>query len=221
MWVSTTDASGIDGVGGFVFRAEEPSVVWLVSERWPTEVLEALRAAALQGAERQEARAVGAWMLSMPAAELLGSWMVPSAVAAAHGSSPRAVYAVTDCEPAAGALNSATGGNPQMRVALEGARRLARQWLAVHVPRGLNTDADRLSHPAQAVAVAREAAEAGLLVREARVDAVAWADAHRAARCGVGGGSAMGFAQPRRKRGRSGGLRPGGEAAGAAKPRLR
>ena len=158
---------------------------------------------ASEGAQRQEAKAQGVPMLSMPAAELLGSWLVPAAVGAALARSPRAVYAITDCEPASFALNTATGGNAQMRVALEGARRLALQWLAVHVPRHLNTDADRLSHPAQAAEVAREAAAAGLVVREARVSSRMWADVARAAAAGVGGGGAIGAARRRRKRARS------------------
>ena len=202
VWTSTTDASGVDGVGGYVFTADAPSTVWLVSERWPPVVLAALRAAASEGAARQTAKARGEAMLSMPAAELVGSWLVPSAVSGAMGVRPRSVYAVTDCEPAACALNSATGGNPQMRVALEGARRLTRQWLAVHVRRHLNFDADRLSHPRLAIEVAREAAAAGLVVREARITDSMWADVRRAACAGVGGGGAIGAAKARRKRSR-------------------
>ena len=203
VWTSTTDASGIDGVGGYVFSADEPGTVWLVSERWPASTLAALAAAASEGSQRQEAKARGVPMLSMPAAELLGSWLVPAAVSSASSRAPRAVYAVTDCEPASFALNTATGGNAQMRAALEGARRLTLQWLAVHVPRHLNRDADRLSHPAHAVEVAREAAAAGLVVREARVPPSAWADVARVAAAGVGGGGAIGAARRRRKRARS------------------
>ena len=150
-------------------------------------IILAARAAASEGAARQEAKTRGDHMLSMPAAELLGSWLVPAAVSAASGLLPRAVYAVTDCDPAACALNSATGGNAQMRVALEGARRLVTQWLAVHVHRHLNVDADRLSHPTMLADVAREAAEAGLRVRDAHITDDLWADALRAAEAGVGG----------------------------------
>ena len=35
---STTDASGVDGVGGYVFIADAPGHVWLVSERWPQDI---------------------------------------------------------------------------------------------------------------------------------------------------------------------------------------
>eukprot|EP00965_Chrysotila_dentata_P104578 3453801-Pleurochrysis_carterae.AAC.1 len=31
----TTDASGVDGVGGYAFAADAPGEVWLVSEWWP------------------------------------------------------------------------------------------------------------------------------------------------------------------------------------------
>ena len=87
-----------------------------------------------------------------------------------------------------------------MRVALQGARRLTQQWLAVHVRRHLNVDADRLSHPQQAWEVAQEAADAGLVVREARIDTGLWADVVRAAAAGVGGGDAIAPTAPRRKR---------------------
>ena len=199
-WTSTTDASGVDGVGGYVFSADTPNVVWLVSERWPPEVLAALQAAASQGAARQEAKARGVDMLSMPAAELLGAWMIPQAVQEATGSSPEAVFAISDCDPAVHSLNSATGGNPQMRVALSGARGLSSRWLAVHVHRELNLDADRLSHPHLAYLVALEAAQAGLRVEEARISEAAWAVARRAAAAGVGGGRALGLAPSRSKR---------------------
>ena len=141
-----------------------------MSERWPDEILKALKAATSEGRARQDAKARGAPMLSVPAAELVGSWLVPTAVSKASAQQPQAIYAVTDCDPAACALNRATGGNAQMRVALQGARRLTQQWLAVHVRRHLNADADRLSHPQQAWEVAQEAADAGLVVREARID---------------------------------------------------
>eukprot|EP00965_Chrysotila_dentata_P045290 1505055-Pleurochrysis_carterae.AAC.1 len=34
---TTTDASGVDGVGGYAFEADEPGRVWIVSEKWPAD----------------------------------------------------------------------------------------------------------------------------------------------------------------------------------------
>ena len=112
------------------------------------------------------------------------------------------VYAVGDCAPAVAALNSATGGNAQMRRALSGARALTRRWVAAHVRRQFNADADRLSHPAQALAVARGAAEAGLIVHEARIasESTAWAAVRATAAAGAGGGPAVGAAPERRRK---------------------
>ena len=199
VFTSTTDASGVDGVGGYVFIADRPGEMWLISERWPERILRALRVAASKGSERARWRAEGAEMLAMPAAELLGMWATPAAAAAAAGCTPTAVYAIGDCEPAVHAINSATGGNAQMRVAGAGARRLCQQWLAVHVLRTLNLDADRCSHPAEAAAVAREAAEAGLIVHEARIGEMpgGWQAAYDAAAAGAGGGAAVGLGEPR------------------------
>lgn len=191
VFTSTTDASGIDGVGGYVFIADRPGEVWLVSERWPDEVLAALAAAASQGAARAEARSSGVDMLSVTAAELIGAWAVPQAVARSASTPPRAVYAIGDNQSTAAALNSATGGNAQMRVPLAAARALCSQWLGVHVPREANVDADRLSHPAQAMNVALDAARAGLVVHEARMTMTEWSVVREAAAAGVGGGAAL------------------------------
>lgn len=213
VWTSTTDASGVDGLGGYVFIAERPREVWLVSERWPDTILAALHAAASEGSARADAKQRMLPMLSMPAAELVTAWLVPSAVADATGTKPYALYAVGDCAPATCALNSATGGNPQMRRALQGARSLCEQWIAAHVKREYNTDADRLSHPAQAATVAKQAAEAGFFVHEARIPKPLWAEVTAAALIGAGGGPAMGFEAPgkrragKRKRGRGYALR--------------
>ena len=198
VFTSTTDASGIDGVGGYVFIAGRPGEMWLISERWPERILQALRVAASQGSERARWRAEGAEMLAMPAAELLGAWMTPAAAAAAAECTPTAVYAIGDCEPAVHALNSATGGNSQMRTAVAGARQLCSQWLGVHVLRTLNLDADRCSHPAQAAALAQEAAAAGLIVHEARIEKMpgGWQAAYDAAAAGAGGGTALGLGEP-------------------------
>eukprot|EP00965_Chrysotila_dentata_P129808 4290973-Pleurochrysis_carterae.AAC.1 len=85
----------------------------------------------------------------MPAAELFGCWAVAEAVAHAAGRGPRAVVAVGDCDPAAGALNAATSRVRQIRALLGAARTLTPHWLGVSVPRDANVDADRLSHPSQ------------------------------------------------------------------------
>lgn len=209
VWTSTTDASGIDGLGGFVFIADTPSVVWVVSERWRASLLAALAACASQGSERARKKREGAHMLAMPAAELLAAWMVPDAVHHAlreHGTAAvlDSIYAVGDCAPAVAALSSASGGNPQMRRALHGARALTHHWVSAHVKRELNGDADRLSHPSRMLEVIREAAAAGLTVREARITETAWAHASATAAEGVGGGSNISSApaakRKRRKR---------------------
>eukprot|EP00965_Chrysotila_dentata_P038824 1289999-Pleurochrysis_carterae.AAC.1 len=41
--LATTDASGVDGVGGFAFDAGAPLRPWVVSQQWPADVAEALR----------------------------------------------------------------------------------------------------------------------------------------------------------------------------------
>eukprot|EP00965_Chrysotila_dentata_P197191 6178050-Pleurochrysis_carterae.AAC.1 len=98
----TTDASGVDGVGGYAFdeRGGTASEVWLVSEKWPAEALEALQWGAATAEERRRERqrrnGAGLPTLSMPAAELSGVWAVAEAVSAAQGHRPRAVVAVGD-----------------------------------------------------------------------------------------------------------------------------
>lgn len=174
----TSDASGIDGVGGYAFDAAEPDTVWLVSATWPPDILAALQAAAA-GASTAAGPAI-----SMPAAELFGSIAIAEAVAVARSSAPTAVVAIGDCDPAMAALNSATSGNAQMRELLREA--FGTLWLGVSVPRESNTDADRLSHPAQLPAVRAAAAAAGLTVRIATITDNSWAAIRRAAARGVG-----------------------------------
>ena len=142
----TTDASGWDGVGGYLFDASDAHTVWLVAEEWPADVRQALARYALRKGDPSRARGP---LLSMPAAELFGAWAVTEAVTQARGGAPSTVTAVGDCDATVAALNAASSGNPQMRTLIWAARRLCPQWLAVSVPRGLNTDADRLSHPSQ------------------------------------------------------------------------
>ena len=177
----TTDASGIDGVGGYAFHASHPHDVWIVSEFWPADILTALRAAA--AGEHDAASA-----LSMPAAELFGSVAIASAAASAIGSTPSAVHAVTDCDPAANAINATTSGVPQLRSILNIARQCSRLWLGIAVPREANVDADRLSHPKQYDDVAADATAAGLRVHRVRIPAESplWDELRAAALLGTG-----------------------------------
>ena len=147
--VSVTDASGDDGVGGYLFHPAAPGEVWLVSESWPADVAAALAAAATPRMGRDPE----AQMLAMPAAELFGVWAVPLAVQEWRDAEGRAVptwdaiTAIGDCAPAARALNLEASGSAQMRVLLQAAGRTTQHWLGVAVPREWNLDADRLSHP--------------------------------------------------------------------------
>ena len=176
----TTDASGIDGVGGYVFHAAHPLDVWLVSELWPADILFALRAAAAGESSGPS--------LSMPAAELFGSVAIASVVSTAIGSSPSAVHAITDCAPAASAINSATSGVHQLRRIIRIARSCSPLWLSVAIPREANVDADRLSHPHMYQDVADDAAAAGLRVHRVHIpaDSSLWEDLRSAAQLGVG-----------------------------------
>ena len=196
---STTDASGVDGVGGYVFLADQPGRVWLVSEPWPADIKRALERASTEREIRARdglvAQGEGGSMLSMPAAELFGMMEIPRAVAAAVAAEAQsraavtAVVAVGDCDPACNATNAAKSRNPQMRELLGGGRGLTSQWLAVSVPRDANGDADRLSHPELYEIVRAEAEAAGLHVSRARLSEENW-DRLRAAarlRCGVEG----------------------------------
>eukprot|EP00965_Chrysotila_dentata_P235926 6201033-Pleurochrysis_carterae.AAC.1 len=187
--VVTTDASGVDGVGGYCFRWEPGGATptaWLVSEAWPSDVREALRRGAATPTERKRERqeaARGATLpvLSMPAAELFGAWAVAEAVGAeSRGTRPFAVVAVGDCDPAAAALNSASSGAAAMRELLRGARQMTSQWLAVSVPREANGDADRLSHPHLLGAVTAEVEAAGWRTARARIPQRCWEALRRA-----------------------------------------
>eukprot|EP00965_Chrysotila_dentata_P069253 2288467-Pleurochrysis_carterae.AAC.1 len=112
------------------------------------------------------------------------------------GQAPRAVIAVGDCDPAAGALNAATSRVRQMRTLLAGARALTPHWLAVSVARDANVDADRLSHPAQLGAVIAEGEAAGLRPQVAEIPERCWEVLRRAMK--QGGGEAA--EEPRAKR---------------------
>eukprot|EP00965_Chrysotila_dentata_P088395 2919505-Pleurochrysis_carterae.AAC.5 len=93
--------------------------------------------------------------LSMPAAELFGTWAVAEAVSVAQGHRPQAVVAVGDCDPAAAAINAASSGRAQMR-------------------EDANADADRLSYPHLLPKVVADAEAAGLCTRRARCTPACW-----------------------------------------------
>ena len=169
----TSDASGHDGCGGYIFVAAAPLEPFIVSAAWPDDIVAALAEAKRRPAERT----AGAPALSMPAAELFTGWAVLEAArdAATLEGGIRAVIAVGDCAPAAAALNAASSPVPQMDALLAAARAVTRQWLGVAIPREWNVDADRLSHPAQLPAVLADAVAAGLKPRVVAVPAHCWA----------------------------------------------
>ena len=112
----------------------------------------------------------------MPMAELFGQWAVAAAVAESGGwAERRAGFVFTDCAPAAAVMNAATSGNAAMRSLVMDARSVTQQWLAVAVPREANSDADRLSHPAQLGEVEASAREAGFRVKHATISPDHWA----------------------------------------------
>ena len=180
----TSDASGDDGFGGYVFMPDgDPSMVYIVSEFWPSWALEARRQNDKPIAERAGSTELE---FSMPAAELFASWavaeaavtkarlMTPQGPARAQLPSQRPVIAIGDCEPSVFALDAATSGEPAMRAILAGARRLTPFWLGVHVPREANRDADLLSHPENIVAVMAAAFAGGFRPLHARVPKHCW-----------------------------------------------
>ena len=73
-----------------------------------------------------------------------------------------------------GALRAMRSGNSQMARLLEGARESPTSFLGVHVLRGFNQDADRLSHPELAATVIAEAAALGFQITRLRPDASDW-----------------------------------------------
>ena len=170
----TSDASGDDGCGGYVFLAGRRLSPVVVSEPWPDDIRAALAQYALPAAQRT----VGAPALSMPAAELFAQWAVLEA--ATGVSTPTPVIAVGDCDPAAAALNAASSGVPQMAHLLSAARLNRRQWLGVSVPREWNLDADRLSHPRLLQEVLRDI-PSRFSPRVERIPAHCWATLRHAA----------------------------------------
>ena len=150
--ISTTDASGTDGFGGYVFMPGQPDDIYIVSEPWPEWAQRARARSDMRVSERSNGEAE--LELSMPAAELLASYLVPLAVVDTLGLYPHTpehtqprIISISDCKPATYVLNSATSGEPTMRDIVCESRRFSRYWLGVAVPREANPDADMLSHP--------------------------------------------------------------------------
>ena len=98
--LQVTDASGDDGCGGYAFHSSRPGVVFVVHAEWPPAVRSALLAAGRPRAERARETSRSD-MLSVPAAELATSWLVPYVVARRTGLHISSVTAVGDCDPVA------------------------------------------------------------------------------------------------------------------------
>ena len=161
---AVTDASGEDGFGGYAFCADSPGTVYILSAEWPLFAKAALAASSceVQARLRDTGHASALPHLSMPAAELFASVVLPRAFARVTAHSR--TFAIGDCGPAVGTIDAMHSGNPQMRCILQAVYATAGTWVSVKVPREANLDADRLSHPSQLDQVRREAVESGLHV---------------------------------------------------------
>ena len=165
--------SGDAGAGGFSFHPAAQNCVFITHVDWSRHprVLEALRQSALKRTER----ASGVPRLAMPTTELWTSYACTEALLDAlfarcpPDTKASACFAITDCSPAAAALNRASSKREPMRAVLLEARRSIQQWLGVWVRRELNTDADLLSHPSRIAEVCAAAAAAGLTLVDAPV----------------------------------------------------
>ena len=169
-----TDASGEDGFGGYAFVAGRPCEVFILSEVWPHYAAAALAASSDvgQAAERRRDGSAADAYLPMPAAELFAQVAMPRALArVAHFD---AVFAVGDCEPSGRVVESLHSGNPIMRPLAQAARSAPWSWANAHVPREANTDADRLSHPAQLRHVLADAEAAQLRTHVLELQAEDW-----------------------------------------------
>ena len=164
-----TDASGEDGFGGWATSPMHPWTVFVVSEPWSSEAKTALANAARPRRERDRSKQP---TLSMPAAEAFAA--VGTVAAVATQMLVKAVYAIGDCQPAVHAINASASANPQMAAMVQMGTRSTSQWLAVHVKRELNLDADRLSHPSQLAAVTRDAHAAHMNVVRLRLPRHLW-----------------------------------------------
>ena len=178
-----TDASGEDGFGGYAFCADSPSTIYILSAEWPPFAKRALAASSCetQARLREEGRASALPHLSMPAAELFASVVLPRAFArVAHHSR---TFAVGDCGPAVATIDAMHSGNAQMQCILGAIQGMAGSWVSVKVPREANLDADRLSHPAELDAVIAEARLAALTVELLEPDYSDWALLREAVDC--------------------------------------
>ena len=171
-----TDASGIHGFGGYAFAAHQPNTVYLTSEYWPTEALDALEATADPNqAHYRRTNQLGKIRPSfpMPAGELYAAILMPTMLA--RSVHIRTCFAVGDCDPAVRTLRSSHSGHPQMRRLVNFASEAAFTWVPAHVPREANSDADRLSHPELLGDVTQDLEKAGFTVLRLRPTASDWA----------------------------------------------
>ena len=165
--------SGDAGAGCFSFHPAAPNCVFITHIDWSLHppVLAALAESALRRAHRTP----GAPRLAMPTTELWTSYAGSEALQDAlfarcpPDTTATTCHAVTDCAPAAAALNRACSKREPMRVVLREARHHVKQWLGIWVQRELNTDADLLSHPSRIAEVCASAAAAGLTLVHAPV----------------------------------------------------
>ena len=144
-----TDASGADEVGGFAYFAHNPMRLLTFSEEWPNSIKQALANAGAATALQPDADPA-AHQLSMPCAELFGSWAIGESAAhfytelyddaedLADAPEVTHVYAVGDCSPAAQAITSYNSGSAQMRVITRRLFNSAVFYVGVCVPREHN-----------------------------------------------------------------------------------
>jgi hypothetical protein len=176
-----TDASGDaanddSGVGGYGFLADHPGTIYVVSELWPTAIREALASVARKKVHRAH-DTTRPPLLAVPTAEAFGMFAVPAAIAAhlADVVAIQRVVAIGDCAPASAAFEGFRSKSGQIRSFVRNAyEHVAPEWLAVDVPRTLNTDPDRLSHPHGLELVMADARAAGLKVVHVRITDASW-----------------------------------------------
>ena len=112
------------------------------------------------------------WRLDMPAAEAFGTGLLAAALT--RHAAVNAIVAVTDCQPASFAINSASSPSPPIQHILQWSRASTQQWLGVHVTRDLNTVADALSHPADVAGVTARMRQQGYRVVELKATGGDW-----------------------------------------------
>ena len=208
-----SDASGDDGVGGYLTLSDEPGTVWVVSQTWPADIATALARSA-QGTRGQNS-------LAMPAAELFGMWAIPVA-ARTRGMSATSVIAVGDCQPAVARLTVPHGGSAdgstQMRALAVLARASIPDMLAVHIPRELNTISDDLSHPARLPSVLESIAAAGLAAVVCQIPEECWTELRKLAVVGTNRSTAKASADKHSASSTSAMAMPSGHTAAPAPP---